>query len=913
MLKRKILLIIIACIVFLAVPAVFFSGAGEQFRKMFDVNEPDLPPFATKKKSDNREKEESEGIDKEEYLTRRIENLDMLQGFDTAKQDSRVRAIREMDIAEAKQQKLRAESPAAAWTALGPAPIPISAGVAWSGRTSAIAVHPTDPNIVYVGTAQGGLYRTLNGGTTWTPLMDNAATLAIGAVAISPSDPTIVYVGTGESTQCGSGCFIGVGLYRINTADTTPVLTGPLNKDASNNDVFSGRAISEVLVHPTDPNTLFVATTSGVAGIGSITTGLPLPVRGIYRTTNATAPNPTFTLLPITGVSDRNVTDMVMDPADPNRIYAGVIGVLNTIGAGVFMTSNALDASPTFTQLLTNTPQTASAAQGRIELAANHVAGTTTVIAATGEGTGTTYRSINGAAFTTLLDNNFCNPQCFYDIAVAIDPTNANNVYLGGSPTLVFGRSSNGGTSYTSSSSGLHVDTQAITVAPSNPSIIYFGSDGGIWRSTNAGVNWTTLNNTTYSATQFMSIAVHPTEANYTLGGTQDNGTQYLVAADGTTWVNSDGGDGGFAVIDQTSTSATSITAYHTYYNQTNSQIGFTRATTTVANGDPNWSGFLGCGGTANGIACADATLFYAPMVGGPVASDSAGKNTLYFGTNKLYRSANTGTTMTAASQALTGTPNERVSAIGISPQNDAVRLIGSTIGKVYYSNTAGAVTMTDVTGTLPARYVGRIAFSPTDQNTAYVALNGYGIPGQHVMKTTNLNAPTPTWTSAGSGIPDVPTNALVVDPLNSNHIYAGTDIGVFVSYDGGAHWGPLGTGLPRVAVFGIAIQPTSRILRIATHGRGMYQIPVANPPTATVAGRVLTAEGRGVRNATVTMTDPLGAVLQVRTGPFGNYRFDNVPTGTFYDMAVVSRRFTFAPNQIVLSDSLSGVNFIAQ
>ena len=511
-----------------------------------------------------------------------------------------------------------------------------------------------------------------------------------------------------------------------------------------------------------------------------------------------------------------------------------------------------------------------------------------------------------------MLDNNFCNAQCFYDIAVAISPTNANNVYLGGSPQLVFGRSSNGGASYTSSSSGLHVDTQAITVAPSDPNIIYFGSDGGIWRSANAGVNWTTLNNTTFSATQFMSIAVHPTEANYTLGGTQDNGTEYLVAADGTTWVNSDGGDGGFAVIDQTSTSATSITAYHTYYNQTNSQIGFTRATTTTANGDPNWSGFLGCGGTANGIACTDATLFYAPMVGGPVASDSAGKNTLYFGSNKLYRSANIGTTMTAASQTLPG-GNERVSAIGISPQNDAVRLIGSTLGKVYYSNTAGATMMTDVTGTLPARYVGRIAFSPTDQNTAYVALNGYGIPGQHVMKTTNLNAPTPTWTNAGSGIPDVPTNALVIDPLDANKIYAGTDIGVFVTYNGGTNWAPLGTGLPRVAVFGMAIQPTSRVLRIATHGRGMYQISIANPTTATVSGRVLTAEGRGVRNAMVTMTNPAGGVQQVRTGPFGAYRFDNVPTGSTYNMAVVSRRFTFAPTLVVLSDSLTDINFIAQ
>src|SRR5205085_473986 len=162
----------------------------------------------------------------------------------------------------------------------------------------------------------------------------------------------------------------------------------------------------------------------------------------------------------------------------------------------------------------------------------------------------------------------------------------------------------------------------------------------------------------------------------------------------------------------------TNVVSYHTYFNQTNSQIGFSRATTTVPPGDPNWGGLIGCGGTANGISCADATLFYAPMVGGPSVTGSIG-NTLYFGTNKLYRSINQGTLMTPVSQTLTGS-NERVSAIAIAPQNDDVRLIGSTLGRVYLSTTTAAVTMTDVTGPIPARYVGRIAIDPVDANIAY-------------------------------------------------------------------------------------------------------------------------------------------------------------------------------------------------
>ncbi len=906
--KIRGLVIVLMAVGFLGVPAFWFGGLSERLEKIFDVNEPDFPEKAGMRK---------ENIEKEEYLRMRNEHFDLMLGVDTAKQDSRVNAVAELDRAEKRRDALRSqalipESVLAAWTPLGPTPIPISGSVAYSGRVSAIAIHPTNPNIAYVGTAQGGLYRTLNGGTTWTPLMDNAATLAIGAVAISPSDPTTVYVGTGESTQCGSGCYIGIGVYRINNADTSPVLTGPLNKDAVNNDVFTGRAISEILVHPTDANTIFVGTTSGVAGIGATTSGLALPVRGVYRSTNAAGAAPTFALIPL-GISERNITDLVMDPADSNRVWAGVVTSVAGDG-GVYATTNALAANPTWSQVLGST-FTVTGSQSRVELAAANVGGTTTVMAAVGEGTGQTFKSVGGGAFNFMLDNNFCNAQCFYDIAIAIDPTNANNVYLGGSPTLVFGRSSNGGTSYTSSSSGLHVDTQAIAVAPSDPNTIYFGSDGGIWKSTNAGVNWTTFNNATFSATQFESIALHPVDTNFVLGGTQDNGTEHLSAADGTTWVQSDGGDGGFVVVDQTSPSVTpgnTITTYHTYFNQTNTQIGFTRALTTVAgSGDPNWSGFLGCGGTANGIACTDATLFYAPMVGGPVATDSAGKNTLYFGTNKLYRSANLGVTMTAASQTLPNA-NERVSAIGIARQDDNVRLIGSTAGRVYYSNTAGAVTMTDVTGTIPARYVGRIAIAPNDLNTAYVALNGFGIPNQHVMKTTNLSSGAPTWTNAGSGIPDTPTNTIVIDPLNPNILYAGTDIGVFQSINAGASWLPFGTGLPRVAAFELAIQNTARVLRVATHGKGIWQIPLS-PPTAanvSVSGRVMTSEGRGLRNAFVTATNSSGIQRTVMTGIFGQYRFDDLPTGETYVISIRSRRFSYEPRVVALTDELTGFDF---
>lgn len=759
-------------------------------------------------------------VNREDYLKAREEQYAKRRGLETAKPYSRINAMLEMEQQErALARGENGEAIAAVqpkWRAIGPAPIVIGT-TPNSGRVSAISVHPTNPNIVYVGCAQAGVYRSLNGGTTWTPIFDSALSLSIGAIAVVPSDPTTIYIGTGESTLSGSS-FFGVGVYRITNAESAnPTVTGPLNLNGSGTDVFTGRAISEILVHPTDPNTIFVSTTTGIGGMRNLQLPGAQPT-GVYRSTNAMGANPTFTKLDFAaGFTNRSITDMVMEPGNPNRIYAGAIGVTAGDG-GVYTTANALDPTPTWTQALSIT---LTGSNSRVELAANRVAGVTTVMAATGEGTGTTFKSVGGAAFTTVLDNNFCNPQCFYDIAIDIDPTNANNVYLGGSPTLAFGRSINGGTSYTSSSAGLHVDTQAITVAPSDPNIVFFGSDGGIWKSTNAGVNWTNLNNNTFSATQFESIALHPLDRYSTIGGTQDNGTEYYQQ--NLAWIRSAGGDGGFAAIDSNATNLTTgVTMYHTFFNQTGSQILFQRATSMVttgaAIGDPNWATSLGCGGTANGINCADAVYFYAPMVLGP-----GNPNTIYFGTDKIYRSANTGTTMPAASQALGGT----VGTIAISPQNDNVRIVGLSNGQVWGTNT-GSATLDNITGGITnlGRAAGRAMIDPNNANVAYVAYAGFGLgAGHHVWKTTNLNTATPTWTVAGNGIPDVPVNAFAIDPANSNNLYAGTDIGVYRSTDGGTSWQPFNDGIPRVAIFDIAIHPVHRLIRVATHGRGIYEM----------------------------------------------------------------------------------------
>jgi hypothetical protein len=339
-----------------------------------------------------------------------------------------------------------------------------------------------------------------------------------------------------------------------------------------------------------------------------------------------------------------------------------------------------------------------------------------------------------------------------------------------------------------------------------------------------------------------MSVAIHPTDPNFTIGGTQDNGTE-MLRFDGT-WRRTDYGDGGYAAIDQSS-GTTGATMYHTYYNSSaagGAVMGFAFSEDT--NAFENWT-FRGCqiAGTGNGITCSDSVLFYAPLETGPGTP-----NTIYYGTDRLYRSDNKGLVNVVSSQApielntaVTPPAGIPISAIGISPTNDNVRLVGLRTGGLWGTTTGSAsLTNLDPLNVVPNNFVARAAIDPNNPNTAYVTLSAFGV--NNVWKTTSLTAP--NWTAVvGSGantLPQVPVNSFLVDPTESNRLIAGTDIGVYSSEDGGATWSPVGTGLPRVAVFDMGIT-SERKLRIATHGRGMWDIllpgAVAQVPNPVFAG----------------------------------------------------------------------------
>jgi Calx-beta domain len=846
-------------------------------------------------------------IDREEYIRARDEYVGLKRGFEAGRPfnpEVRRNAIDQMERQEKGRQLESVLSgdltPAAggAWTPIGPAPLPNGVGSnsgPTSGRVTSIAVDPTNPNKVYLGTAQGGVWRSLDAGSNWTAIFDSAESMAIGALAVAPSNPSILYVGTGEFNSCGD-CFFGVGLYRIDNADTAASLVGPINPQLTVSNftynVFAGRSITRILVHPSDPATIFVSTGNGVGGSGANSLGLvpTVATRGVYRSTDATSASPSFTKLIVTtdnspdspATGNVTISDMAMEPGNPNHILVGAIGVTGT-NSGVYETTNALAATPTFAQrlplpLLNN-------AGIRVQLAINKVGSVITAYAATSEtptntagcttsGAGAIHKSTDGGTTWSgqlTGGGGFCSGQCFYDMPIAVDPNDANLVYIGGQTSSTCGgvvrKATDGGNgvsgnSFASDSSGLHADNHALVFDGAGN--IYSGNDGGIWKrsaTAAAGTAWTNLNNAPLNTLQFESIAVHPTDQFLMIGGTQDNGTEYQMTSSGT-WRRAEGGDGGYALIDQSATDTTDVTMYHTFFNRTGTQIGFDRIFKTAClpvfdSWPVRGVGFgadtatpVPCdGGTtlvaANGLQLSDSVLFYAPMALGP-----GSPNTVYFGTDRLYRSNDRGDTMTIVSQASITSPGGNgspISTIGIWRGGDNIRLIGTQNGQVWGTSN-GSSTLINLAPPLPAnpagttnKFIGRAMIDPNNKNVAYIALSYYAPAGQGIWRITNLVAAAgasqaaPVWQAAGNGIPSIPINAFAIDPINSNNLYAGTDIGVYFSSDGGATWSPFGTGLPKVAVFDLQIQPTSRILRAATHGRGIWELALVSPAASTV------------------------------------------------------------------------------
>lgn len=732
------------------------------------------------------------------------------------------------------------------WTNLGPQPVTNSAGgsnfgnPSATGRVTAIAVDPTTTNtstqVIYLGAAAGGVWKSSNGGTSWTTIFDQNNSLAIGGIAIAPGagNNNIIYVGTGELNFSGDS-YYGAGVYKSNDGGNTwtqqcggasvnfctPTFPGAFQG--------GGYFVGTIAVNPTNPN----------IALASVRNAGNAAVSGIYRTTDGGA---NWNLLPSASGAAGN--SIIWNPSDSTIVYATLGERGNAAKFGVYKST---DSGVTFAQLTgngatgNNLPTTNL---GRHEMAVAPSNGNVVYVAINAESTSSLLglaKSTDGGAtwsFTapSTLPNlpNFCSGQCWYDMALAVLPTDPNTVIVGGSAftnnSSTDFRSSDGGVTWTDITTGSsavrpHVDTHALTFAATTSGFrLYTGNDGGVWFTDNptaSTVTWEAGNNANLTITQFYpGHAVHPSDENISYGGTQDNGTEKYSGIPA--WNHVACGDGAWAAIDPN----IPTTVYTNCQN-----ISILRS--ALDGSAPSWVGITNELGNSG-----DRSLFISPFVHDPIQS-----GVLYFGTFRVWQSTNYGNDWIAISPDLTTSNTNEVTSVSVAPSNNSVVYATTTDGQVWRTtnpNLGSTTSWTNLTSApLPGRYATMVRTDPSSADIAYLSYSGFnGFNGDtvgHIFKTTNGGATWSDISGTGAGaLPNSPVNDIAVvhygAPINFDAVFIATDVGVFECPDPTSAtpcttWSPVGTGLPKVPVVGLAFRQASATLRAITHGRGVWVI----------------------------------------------------------------------------------------
>ncbi len=652
------------------------------------------------------------------------------------------------------------------WTAMGPTTVPTnglsypSAGI---GRINCIRFDPQDNNIIWVGSPGGGLWKSINGGTSWTSNTDNFATLGVSDIAIHPTNSSIMYLATGDFDASDT---YSIGVLKSIDGGVTWSTTGFTQSTSSY------YRIGRLIINPTNPDVLIAATNAG-----------------IMRTANAGV---TWTTVQ-TGI----FSDLEFKPGDPNTVYAA--SYANGGAARMYVSTNG---GTSFT-LATGTP-TSDALRISVAVTPANPAVVYALICNNAAGYKGLYKSTNSGVSYTLVNSTpnllsgdeagaNSGGQGWYDLSLAVSPLDANLIYVGGVNTW---KSTNGGTSFTitghwyGGNSGnipfVHADHHNFEFQP-NSSVIFTGNDGGVRKSTNGGSSWTDLSNG-LQITQFYRLSIAKSNAEIVYAGAQDNGTNKYNAG---AWQSVLGGDGMQPLVD---------------YN--NANIVYS----AIQYGDIRRSTNGGTSYTSIKPAAAPNGAWITPYVLHPTTS-----TTIFAGYNEIYKSTNSGSTWTALTNNLSGGSLYEVMAIA---QSDANVIYAGLYNKLY-KTTNGGTSWTSIVAGLPITQaaITSIAVSNTDANKIWVSFSGYAATAK-VYYSANGGT---TWTNVSTGLPNIPVNTIEYQNGTDDAIYVGTDVGVYYKSNTVA-WTSFMTGLPNVKVCDLDIHYATGKIRAATYGRGLWQ-----------------------------------------------------------------------------------------
>ncbi len=678
-----------------------------------------------------------------------------------------------------KEQQQRSNA-AVLWEFAGPTNV--------GGRITDIEIPNDQAETYYVGTASGGVFKTTDGGSNWLPIFDDQEILSIGDIEISENNTETIWVGTGEvNAGGGSLAYDGNGVFKSTNGGITWQSKGLPNVGS----------ISKIVIDPDNDDAIFV---SAMGPLFRNDTN-----RGVYKSVDGgdTWEQKLF-------VSDSTgIIDMAIHPTNGDIIYAASWERIRRpqyrhYGGETSRLYRSLDGGDTWIEMTNGLPSLPSE-KGRISIAiseSNPEVLYSRYADATGNIQGV-YKTVDGGDVWTEVNGSGLQNVGFHwwFRGVVIDPDDENIIY---NVDFNVQKSTDGGANWSPAFPGAHVDQHALAFNRMVPGAVILGNDGGVYYSADDGASY--LKDVSLPITQFYRVHVDAQNDAKVYGGAQDNNTIRTTTGSVDDWTAIYGGDGFQSLVDPTNTAVI-------YALSQRGNLG-----KSINNG-ANFSG------ATNGISGSDRKNWDTPIVMDPFDSQI-----LYYGANRLYKTTNAAGNWTAISPDLTNGSGGgnltfgTIISISVSPIDTSTIYVGTDDGNVWITNNGGG-NWTNVSASLPNRWVTKVLASRSDLNTVYVTFSGYryGEDNGHVYKSDDNGA---NWTDISSGLPDIPVNDILEDVYGN--LFLGTDIGVLASPDQGANWSVLGENLPSVVVTDMHIHEASEYLYIGTYGRSMYKLDLS-------------------------------------------------------------------------------------